>query len=91
MNPPSTFHLIAALSMVCMLQACGGSEGDSPDSPGLPPTARAVAAEAYNGGEIAMLDGAGSTDPDGDPLRYTWTQTAMPRARCSRCRTPMTP
>jgi hypothetical protein len=61
--------------MVCMLQACGGSEGDSPDSPGLPPTAGAVAAEAYNGGEIAMLDGAGSTDPDGDPLRYTWTQT----------------
>ena len=75
MNLPSTFHLTAALAMGCLLQACSGTDGDPADNPGLPPTASANADAVYNGGEIAMLDGTGSTDPDGDPLRYTWTQT----------------
>jgi hypothetical protein len=63
-----------------MLAACGGGGGGSDVetvvNPGQPPTANAGAAATYNGGEIAMLDGTGSSDPDGDPLRYAWTQTA---------------
>lgn len=39
------------------------------------PTANAGPDASYNGGETAMLNGMASSDPYGDTLRYTWTQT----------------
>src|SRR5882762_96482 len=75
----------SAVCAAMLVAACGGGGGGGDTgsgstvevvvNPGLPPTANAGAVATYNGGEIAMLDGTGSTDPNGDPLRYTWTQT----------------
>jgi len=79
-----------AVCVTMLMAACGGGGGNGGGgggstgtgsttevvvNPGSPPTANAGAAQTYNGGEIAMLDGTGSTDPNVDPLRYTWTQT----------------
>ena len=79
-----------AACVTMLMAACGGGGGNGGGgggstgsgsttevvvNPGSPPTASAGATQTYNGGEIAMLDGTGSTDPNGDPLRYAWTQT----------------
>ena len=39
------------------------------------PVARAGTSSIYNGGETVILDGTGSSDPDGDPITgYSWAQ-----------------
>ena len=40
-----------------------------------PPVANAGAAQTVSTGSSVQLDGSGSSDPNGDPLTYTWTQT----------------
>jgi len=47
-----------------------GSEGNQP------PTADAGADQTVAGGSTVDLDGSASSDPDGDPLSFSWTQTA---------------
>lgn len=43
-----------------------------------PPTANAGANQTVNEGATVNLSGAGSSDPDNDPLSYQWTQISGP-------------
>ena len=41
-----------------------------------PPTANAGSNQTVNEGTLVTLDGRASSDPDSDPLSYTWSQTS---------------
>ena len=62
--------------------ACAEREGDATNNEGEAvvtvnnaPTADAGADRTVNRGAIVTLDGSGSSDPDGQPVTYGWTQT----------------
>ncbi len=42
---------------------------------GLPPTALAGPNQVVSGGEVVLLDGSNSGDPDNDPIVFVWSQT----------------
>lgn len=53
----------------------GGGPGGGPNNP---PVANAGADSSVFEGQQASLSGNGSTDPDGDPLAYSWAQISGP-------------
>lgn len=43
-----------------------------------PPNVKITASQSFVTGEVVILDGSASSDPDGDTLSYQWTQTKGP-------------
>jgi subtilisin family serine protease len=54
-----------------------------PPPPVSPPTANAGPDQTVDAGSTVRLDGSGSTDPNGSPLTYSWTQTSGPSVTLS--------
>ena len=48
-----------------------------------PPTADAGTNQTVPAGAFVTLDGSGSSDPDGNPLTYSWSQTSGPSVTLS--------
>ncbi|NNK64866.1 MAG: DUF1565 domain-containing protein, partial [Gemmatimonadetes bacterium] len=73
---------VAALVFAVLSSACSDSTnnltgpGEGPVN--AAPVASAGADRTVSAGGVVQLDGTGSSDPDGDALRYTWTQTTGP-------------
>lgn len=60
----------------------------SVDGGNAAPVASAGPAQSVSSGALVKLDGTGSSDPDGDLLTYTWTQTAGPAVTLADATTP---
>ncbi|MCB9761880.1 MAG: hypothetical protein H6739_18775 [Alphaproteobacteria bacterium] len=52
------------------------------------PLANAGADQTVYIGDTAFLNGAGSTDPDGDALNFTWTMVSLPSGSAARLSDP---
>jgi serine protease len=76
--------LAGLLSVLGILTACGGSGGGDSSPPptgGTPntaPVANAGAAQSVAAGSLVTLNGAGSSDANGDALTYSWTLVSRP-------------
>ena len=67
-----------AITLALILGACGGG-GDGEEPPAnQPPSADAGADQTVDAGDTVMLDGSGSSDPDGTVAGYQWMQSAGP-------------
>ena len=57
-------------------------------APNIPPIADAGDDQTVDSEQAGVsLDGSGSTDPDGDPITYSWTQTSGPAVSLSGANT----
>jgi glucose/arabinose dehydrogenase/PKD repeat protein len=70
-RPGGSAHFIS----VAELQVFAGPPPAGVDQP---PVARAGADVNADAGALVTLDGSASSDPDGDTVRYQWTQTGGP-------------
>jgi len=79
------YSCAASAALLTMLASCSGSSSTTSIS-NPSPTNQAPVIElvtnlsSFDEGQTVELDASGSTDADGDPLTFTWSQTAGPTA-----------
>ncbi|WP_209348395.1 autotransporter domain-containing protein [Pontixanthobacter sp. CEM42] len=91
LNPSFTAPPKAAADQILTfsLVANDGTTSSAPDTvdvtipANLPEDADAGADQTVNAGSLVALDASGSTDGDGDPLTYAWSQTGGPTVTLS--------
>ncbi len=71
-------HGLTAILFTLLVTACGGGGGDGGGTVNEAPVAVAGDDFLVSSHFNVSLDGSASSDVDGDPLTYTWTQTAGP-------------
>lgn len=72
-------HAVAAALAILFASACGGGSDAPPtDAQNEGPVANAGPDQTVEDKVVVMLDATASTDPDGDALTYSWTQTSGP-------------
>ncbi|NHA15432.1 PKD domain-containing protein [Thioalkalivibrio sp. XN279] len=74
----SRFGLPGLLVLALVVASCGGDSRRDPEAENRAPTANAGADQTAQLGAPVRLDGSGSTDPDGDPLTYSWRLLERP-------------
>jgi PKD repeat protein len=82
-DPRPTFTVARSGTFAFRLRVEDGLGGTATDEivvtvRNAPPKAIASAAPECRKHESVILDGSASSDPDGDPLTYAWTQTTEP-------------
>ncbi|MEJ2464774.1 MAG: hypothetical protein P8045_03590, partial [Candidatus Thiodiazotropha sp.] len=87
-NSKRGITILSSLLLCFTLSGCGGSNtatsstDDTQPPPGIsdnqPPTARISGSSTALSAQTVILDGSGSSDPDGDSLLFTWSQTGGP-------------
>ncbi len=69
--------ILLAVLLAGLLTACGGGGGNGGDT-NNPPIANAGLDQTVTTGSLVILDGSGSSDPDGDLLTYSWSFASFP-------------
>ncbi len=75
MLPGCFFVLLLGLLSAC---SSSDSDNDNPPTANSAPVADAGAAQILTSGATVQLDGSGSSDPDGDNLKFSWSLITLP-------------